>query len=59
MTKVLEDQLNALAKSHMRVLVSDCNLSPAGNEKAIFMIPIGMSNLTQVRQFESQNKYFQ
>jgi hypothetical protein len=46
MTKLFENRLEALAKSHTRVFVSDCNLSRVADEKAIFIIPIGSSSGT-------------
>jgi hypothetical protein len=46
MTKLFENRLEALAKSHTRVFVSDCTLSRVGVEKAIFTIPIGSSSGT-------------
>jgi hypothetical protein len=41
MTKLFENRLEVLAKSHTRVFVSDCNLSRVTDEKAILTIPIG------------------
>ena len=46
MTKLFENRLEALAKSHTRVFVSDCNLSRVADEKAILTIPIGSSSGT-------------
>ena len=43
MTRVFEDRMKAFAKSHTRVFVSDCNLLPAGKEKAVLVIPLGTS----------------
>jgi len=48
MTKVFENRLAALAKSHTRVFVSDCNLPGAVDQKAILTMPIGSSSGTLV-----------
>jgi hypothetical protein len=48
MTKAFENRLEALAKSHTRVFVSDCNLSQVGGDKAILVLPVGSSSGTLV-----------